>query len=63
MVYYTDIYVHVSAENVVKKANGTVTWANEQCTLKVQAVDNGLDNCVSNLIMKNSDNYNISKIS
>lgn len=56
------LYVNITANNVVRFSDGSISWDNEHYNLDVFTATDGLDNCVTTTIMCNSDNYNITKI-
>ena len=62
VICHGKLYVTITAENIVKLPNGSLSWNNEKCDFKVDTGVDGFDNCVSNTIMSYSDNYNITKI-
>ncbi len=61
----TDWYICIMAENIIKNADGTLSWSSKRSegrmdftTSKLQG---NLDNAISTLIMTNSIEYNISR--
>lgn len=56
------MYINISAINVIKQSNGKITWNDEKCDFSLATSFDGIDNLISNTVMSNSDNYNVSKI-
>lgn len=56
------MYANITAKNIVKNQDGSIYWNNELCDFDIIVSPDGADNLISNTIMSNSDNYNISKV-
>ena len=62
VTYEGKLYVNITAENIVCLPDGSVYWNNEKCDFEIETSTDGFDNLVSNTVMCNSDNYNITKV-
>lgn len=55
------MYIIISATNVIKHANGDITWNDEKCDFSWVTSFDGSSNLISNTVMSKTDNYNVSE--
>lgn len=59
------IHIAITANNIIKDSNGTIKWGTKSSNdydFTCASSDKGIEDCISVCVMKNSSDYNISKV-
>lgn len=59
------IHIAITANNIIKDTDGTIKWGTKSSSdydFVCSSSDKGLEDCISVCVMKNSSDYNVSKI-